>query len=158
MERCELVMDDDETSEKFKKILILLKRDWEENTENTVFPLQIETELSIKENEAEILLNRLEQRGHVFTPLKENDMFRITDDGITALETTYNPEYQEQLLEEQRIKEFDDEQERLRQEKREDKKHKDTIKWTKWGEIGAIIIGSIGAITGTISLIISTSK
>ena len=60
MERCELVMDDDETSEKFKKILILLKRDWEENTENTAFPLQIETVLSIKENEAELLLNRLE--------------------------------------------------------------------------------------------------
>jgi len=151
-------MDDTETFEKFKKILILLKKDWEENIENTVFPLQVETELSINENESELLLNRLKQRGFVYTPFRENDMFRITDKGITELATTHNPEYQEQLLEEQRVREFDDEQEKIRQEKREDKKHKDTIKWTKWGVIGAIIVASIGAITGIISLVISTSK
>jgi len=151
-------MDDSETSEKFKKILDFLKDDWEKEPQSTVMSFMIEKELSIKKTEADVLLNRLKERGFVKTPFKENDMFRVTDIGIRELETTYNPEYQKQLEKQREDQKEEEEKEQERQEGLEDTRHKDNLKWTKWGVIGALALGSIGAVTGIVSLIISINN
>lgn len=151
-------MDDKETYEKIRKILIHLKNDWTNEPQSTVMPFMIERDLSIKESEATVLLNRMEERGLVENPFVEKDMFRITDYGIVELDTTYDPEYQKKMTEEQRLREKEEKAELKKQEEKEDKRHRDTLKWTKWGVIGAIIVGSIGAITGVTSLIISLNK
>ena len=148
-------MDDKETYEKIRKILNYLKSDWENEPRSAAMPFQIEKNISIERSEAEVLLNRMKERGFVTNPYREQDMFRITDEGISELNTTYDPQYQKKVAEEQRLREIEQQNKIKKQEEKEDKRHSDTLKWAKWGVIGAIIVGSIGAITGIIALIIS---
>lgn len=133
-------MDDKETYEKIRKILIHLKNDWTNEPESTIIPFQIERDLSIKESEATVLLNRMKERGLVKNPYVEKDMFRITDYGISELDTTYNPEYQKKMAEEQRLREKEEKAKLKKQDEKEDKRHRDALKWTKWGVVGAIIV------------------
>jgi len=149
------MLDDTETNERIRKILIYAKDDYEKEPRSTVESGSIATDLLIKETDTDVLLSRMYERGLLNNPYTENDMYRITDFGIRELDTTYNPEYRKKLDEEIKLQKLEEQRKKQEQFNIEEKRHHDNLKWSKWGVIGAIIVGSIGAITGIIALLVT---
>lgn len=124
-------MDENEIYEKIREILICAKKYFEKESKSTIEAWLIARDLSMDETAAAVLLTRMREKGLVDNPYSERDMYRITDYGIRELDTMYNPEYQKKVELQRQEERSAAESEKKRQEEREDKKHRDTLRWNK---------------------------